>query len=131
MNPDQHEDETSDRTVGKVSAALDTIAPPALAQMWDNVGLLAAERVESLAAALFAAGAGRIREYEQCSFRVSGEGTFFGTPATNPQVGQRGRLEHVPEVRLETVVPERRLPEVIASLRANHSYEEPAFDIYP
>src|SRR6185312_9529328 len=41
--------------------------------------------------ALFAAGAGRIGQYTQCSFRSPGTGTFFGEEGTNPTVGQRGR----------------------------------------
>lgn len=88
-------------------------------------------QLERVAQALFASGAGRIGDYEQCSYRVRGEGTFFGTESTQPRVGKRGRLEKVSEVRLEVVVPESRLPEIVAGLRRSHPYEEPAFDVYP
>lgn len=88
-------------------------------------------QLEEVAAAMFAAGAGRIGDYEQCSYRLRGEGTFFGTESTNPQVGRKGRLERVAETRIEMIAPERCLPEVIAALRHAHPYEEPAFDIYP
>lgn len=81
--------------------------------------------------ALFAAGAGRIGQYEECSFRSKGTGTFHGTEATNPTVGQKGRREAVDEWRLEVVVPSAALPNVIRAVRTAHSYEEPAFDIYP
>lgn len=81
--------------------------------------------------ALFAAGAGRIGEYEECSFRLAGRGTFFATDATNPTVGQKGRREDVDEWRLEVVVPERSVAAVVAAMRKAHSYEEPAFDVYP
>jgi dinuclear metal center YbgI/SA1388 family protein len=81
--------------------------------------------------ALFAAGAGRIGEYSECSFRLAGTGTFHGSDAANPAVGQKGRREEVSEWRLEVVCPERRLDEVIAAMRKAHSYEEPAFDLYP
>jgi hypothetical protein len=37
----------------------------------------------------------------------------------------------VAELRVETVVPEVRLAEVLAALRAAHPYEEPAYDVYP
>lgn len=87
--------------------------------------------LDALSRAMFAAGAGRIGDYEQCSYRLRGEGTFFGTESTTPRVGRRGRLETVPEIRLEMVVPEPALPQVTAALRAHHPYEEPAFDIYP
>lgn len=81
--------------------------------------------------ALFAAGAGRIGEYRECSYRLQGTGTFFATDATNPTVGQRGRREEVAEWRLEVVCPESAVERVVAALRSAHSYEEPAFDVYP
>ena len=80
--------------------------------------------------ALFAAGAGRIGEYERCSWYTDGTGTFLGGQGTTPTVGERGREERVLELRLETVFPEERQDEVVAALRAAHPYEEPAFDIY-
>ena len=88
-------------------------------------------QLEQVAQALFAAGAGRIGDYEQCSYRLKGEGTFFGTEGTNPRLGRKGRLEKVAEVRLEVVAPQDRLAEVVAALRGSHPYEEPAFDVYP
>jgi hypothetical protein len=88
-------------------------------------------QLEKVATAMFAAGAGRIGDYEQCSYRLAGEGTFFGTENTKPQVGKKGRLEKVAEVRLEMVAPQERLPEIVAALRASHPYEEPAYDLYP
>ncbi len=81
--------------------------------------------------AVFAAGAGRIGEYNECSFRVSGRGTFFPTENTNPTVGRKGRREEVAEWRLEVIVPERLVAPVVAAMRKAHSYEEPAFDVYP
>jgi dinuclear metal center YbgI/SA1388 family protein len=81
--------------------------------------------------AMFAAGAGRIGLYSQCSFRLAGTGTFFGSESTNPAVGQKGRREEVSEWRLEVVCPEACLDPVLRALRRAHSYEEPAFDVYP
>jgi dinuclear metal center YbgI/SA1388 family protein len=81
--------------------------------------------------AMFAAGAGVIGQYEQCSFRIAGTGTFFGTESTNPTVGAKGRREDVSEWRLEVVCPEAGVSGVVAAMRSAHSYEEPAFDVYP
>jgi dinuclear metal center YbgI/SA1388 family protein len=81
--------------------------------------------------AIFAAGGGKIGQYEQCSFRTAGTGTFFGTESTNPSVGQKGQREEVAESRLEVLVAERFLSAVLQAMRQTHSYEEPAFDLYP
>jgi dinuclear metal center YbgI/SA1388 family protein len=80
--------------------------------------------------AVFAAGAGHIGQYSECSFRLAGTGTFFGSDATNPTVGQKGRREEVGEWRLEVICPEACLNDAIQAMRRAHSYEEPAFDVY-
>jgi hypothetical protein len=89
-----------------------------------------ADALDSVRDALFEAGAGRIGDYERCSWYTEGMGTFVGGESTDPTVGKSGREERVPELRLETVFPADRHGEVVAALRAAHPYEEPAFDVY-
>ena len=57
------------------------------------------EALDAVRDALFAAGAGRIGEYERCSWYTPGTGTFFGGEETAPALGERGREEHVAEYR--------------------------------
>jgi hypothetical protein len=89
-----------------------------------------AESLDAVRDALFAAGAGRIGDYERCSWYTEGTGTFRPLPGASPTVGAVGEDEHVPELRLETVFPAERRDDVVAALRAAHPYEEPAFDVY-
>jgi len=89
------------------------------------------EALDAVREALFAAGAGRIGDYERCSFYTEGTGTFLGGEATSPSIGRKGLEQRVAELRLETVYPEERHAAVIEALRRAHPYEEPAFDIYP
>ena len=89
------------------------------------------EALDDVRMALFEAGAGRIGNYERCSWYAEGTGTFLGGAESSPSVGSPGREQRVAELRLETVFPEERQDEVIAALRRAHPYEEPAFDIYP
>lgn len=89
------------------------------------------DAVEEVALAMSRAGAGVIGEYERCSFRLRGTGTFLGRQTTNPTVGEAGRFEHVEEIRLEMVAPKGALPAVIEAIGQTHPYEEPAYDIYP
>src|SRR5438132_13493950 len=70
--------------------------------------------------ALFAAGAGQIGQYSECSFRLAGTGTFFGSEAANPTVGEKGRREEVSEWRLEAVCPEGKVGAVIDAVRRSH-----------
>ena len=88
------------------------------------------EALDAVREALFSAGAGRIGDYEHCSWYTEGTGTFLGGEGTSPNVGRAGREERVAELRLETVFPADRQDDVLAALRGAHPYEEPAFDVY-
>jgi hypothetical protein len=82
-------------------------------------------------AALLAAGAGVIGEYDSCSFRTAGTGTFRPSAAARPAIGEHGRVNEVGEDRVEVVVPRGRLAGAVRALREAHPYEEVAFDVYP
>ena len=88
------------------------------------------EALDTTRLAVFAAGAGRIGEYERCSWYAAGTGTFLGGEGTDPAVGEAGREERVAELRVETVVPDERAAEVVRALIEAHPYEEVAYDLY-
>ena len=81
-------------------------------------------------AAMFAAGAGEIGDYSQCSWSVGGIGQFLPCDGANPTIGSVGSVEQVAEDRVEMVAPARARDQVLAALRAAHPYEEPAFDVF-
>ena len=81
--------------------------------------------------AAFSQGAGRIGAYQECSFAIPGLGTFFGGEESSPTVGKAGQRETVSEVRLEVLCASDCLAKVLTAIRAAHSYEEPAIDVYP
>ena len=89
------------------------------------------ENVNTVADALANAGAGVIGEYTHCTFRTPGMGTFLGGEATDPYLGEKGRLEKVEEIRLETVLPAHAADRAVAAATAAHPYEEVALDLYP
>jgi len=80
--------------------------------------------------AMFDAGAGNIGNYDSCSYLGEGTGTFRALDGSNPFVGQPNELHKEEEVRIETIVPEHRLTDVVKALVIAHPYEEPAYDIY-
>jgi dinuclear metal center YbgI/SA1388 family protein len=86
---------------------------------------------ETVADALFSAGGGQIGAYDQCSFRSSGEGTFRPGPGTQPYIGTVGQREKTEEVRLETIIPKRKLLRVLEKMQKAHPYEEVAYDLLP
>ena len=81
--------------------------------------------------ALFDAGAGSIGNYDSCSFKANGTGTFRGNDQSNPFVGKKNQLHLEEETRLETIFPKHIQARVIQALLNAHPYEEVAYDIYP
>lgn len=89
------------------------------------------QNLEQVRIAICNAGAGYIGKYDNCAFMTSGIGTFRPLKGTNPHIGRLGRVERVGEGRLETIIPEHLLPQVIAAMHKVHPYEEVAYDVYP
>jgi dinuclear metal center YbgI/SA1388 family protein len=87
--------------------------------------------VDHVAEAMMAAGGGVIGNYDTCSFRITGIGTFRGNARSSPRVGKRGRVEHMHETRLEMLVDQQHLSAVLAAMHHTHPYEEVAYDVYP
>ena len=79
--------------------------------------------------AVFAAGAGRVGDYENCCWQVAGQGQFRPLPGSSPYLGSCGELESVAEYRVEMLCSERCADAVLAALCDAHPYEEPAWDL--
>ncbi|MGO4999756.1 NGG1p interacting factor NIF3 [Oceanisphaera sp. W20_SRM_FM3] len=98
--------------------------------MYKFVFFVPESHLESVKAAVFATGAGKIGDYEQCCFETRGTGQFKPLNAANPFIGEVGQLEQVAEVRVELVCDDTLIRSAITALRAAHPYEEPAFDVW-
>jgi dinuclear metal center YbgI/SA1388 family protein len=88
------------------------------------------ENADAVRAAVFAAGAGRIGDYSQCSWSVTGTGQFLPGDRASPAIGSVGAPARVVEDRVEVIAPARARREVFSAMRAAHPYTEPAFDIF-
>ncbi|MFW5933171.1 MAG: Nif3-like dinuclear metal center hexameric protein [Actinomycetota bacterium] len=90
------------------------------------------EALEAVIDGVSAAGAGRIGDYERCTFRVAGTGTFRPTEGADPYSGEGiGHDAEEDEYRLEVELPTASIGAVVAALHAAHPYEEVAYDLVP
>ncbi len=85
------------------------------------------EHTGGVLTALYAAGAGQIGNYENCSFSVEGRGTFKPNEKANPAIGERHVQEVVAETRIEVIFPGYLQAKVLAALKKAHPYEEVAY----
>ncbi|EFV13062.1 Nif3-like dinuclear metal center hexameric protein [Segniliparus rugosus] len=111
----------------RVLGPVEPVTGPELDKWVVLVPLAEADRVRS---ALFAAGAGRLGDYDQCSWSADGIGQFRPLAGANPAIGRTGELEQVEETRIEVIAPKSLRAAVLAALRTAHPYEEPAFDVF-
>ena len=79
--------------------------------------------------AMFAAGAGKIGNYDCCCFETKGVGQFRPLPGSHPYLGQENAVEMVEEVKIELVCDKQYLQKSITALKKHHPYETPAYDI--
>lgn len=86
---------------------------------------------DNIRKALGDAGAGKIGNYDFCSFSSRGIGRFRGNEKSSPTIGKSGEYEAVEEEKIETIVRREILQKVIKKVKAIHPYEEVAFDVYP
>lgn len=81
--------------------------------------------------ALGEAGAGKIGDYDFCSFSIAGTGRFRPLKTAHPTIGKIGKIETVAEESIETVCEKKDLPKVIDAIKKVHPYEEVAIDVFP
>ncbi len=89
------------------------------------------EAMDQVSRALFNGGAGRIGDYQECSYASNGVGSFMAPEEGRPYIGRPGERERVEELRLEVIVPRAQAASVMAAAASAHPYEEPAMDLYP
>jgi hypothetical protein len=98
--------------------------------MYKFVFFVPQSHVEDVKAAVFAAGGGKMGDYQECCWQVAGSGQFRPSAAANPFIGSAGELERVDEYRVEMVCADDQIRAAVAALKAAHPYEEPAYDVW-
>ncbi len=84
----------------------------------------------SVKESLFSAGAGKIGEYDRCSFEANGVGQFRPSDCASPSKGQAGFTERVDELRVEMMYAKPLRQAVITQLKLAHPYEEVSYFIH-
>ena len=86
--------------------------------------------LDTVKQAVFEAGGGRIGDYDSCAWQVLGQGQFRPLDGATPFIGQSGVVESVEEWRVELVVADELIHQVVAALKQSHPYETPAYEAW-
>ena len=84
---------------------------------------------EKILKKLFELGAGKIGNYNSCSFQVLGKGTYIPKKDSRPYKGSLNKLENSDEVKVELIYQNHIEDILIQTLKENHPYDEVAFFI--
>jgi len=130
-NADAARPGVSDALAEAVGLRVQDVLDPASGQSLDKwVIFVPGDAAEAVRAAVFAAGAGDIGDYSQCSWSVTGTGQFLPERGADPAIGTVGSVERLPEDRIEVIAPAGARSQILAAMRSAHPYEEPAFDVF-
>lgn len=88
-----------------------------------------AKHLDVVKSALFAAGAGKIGDYDQCAWQCLGAGQFRPLAGSQPFIGQQDQTKQVAEYKVEMVCADDHIQAAITALKASHPYEEPAYTV--
>ncbi len=87
--------------------------------------------LELVKAALFAKGAGRIGNYDQCAWQVLGEGQYRPLENSKAFIGEPLKLSKIAEYRVEMICEDDCIEAVIDALLATHPWEQPGYVVIP
>jgi len=93
------------------------------------VTFVPSEKADEVREALFAAGAGNIGNYSNCSFNQSGMGSFKGNEDSKPERGKKGETHFEAEVQIGITFQKHLQSKVMQALFESHPYEEVAYEI--
>ncbi|MGM9841938.1 MAG: Nif3-like dinuclear metal center hexameric protein [Candidatus Limisoma sp.] len=105
------------------------VLEPQSAMLAKVVVFVPTDYADTVANAMFAAGAGHIGDYDSCSYRMQGMGSFRALDAAQPFVGNIGEIHNEPETRIEVIARRSNVDRIVSAMLKVHPYEEPAFDI--
>ncbi|MEO6327509.1 MAG: Nif3-like dinuclear metal center hexameric protein [Ginsengibacter sp.] len=88
------------------------------------------KEAEKIRSALFAAGAGRLGKYSECSFNIEGTGTFTAGDGADPHVGNIGKRHEEREMKIEVIFNAYLQDKIVKAMIEAHPYEEAAYDIF-
>ena len=119
------------RIATKIGLVKTSILQPKYKMLRRLITFAPVDQAEKVRQAVFAAGAGHIGQYSECSFNSEGTGTFKAGPGADPFVGEPGKQHQERETKIEIVYPFYLETQVVEALVSHHPYEEVEYEIFP
>jgi hypothetical protein len=85
--------------------------------------------LESVKAAMFNAGAGKVGDYDCCAWQTLGQGQFRPLAGSHPYVGKANKVEILAEYKVEMVCESLIAGNAINAMKKAHPFEEVAYSV--
>jgi len=85
--------------------------------------------LEVVKQAMFAAGAGRLGNYEHCAWQILGVGQFKPVDGAQPFVGEGGDEHREEEYLVDMLCDDSCIHSVVDAMKKAHPYEKPAYTL--
>ncbi|MFM8596920.1 MAG: Nif3-like dinuclear metal center hexameric protein [Flavobacteriales bacterium] len=128
-NLDNHYRGVNQKIAAKLGLINTRILKPMRGQLSKLVVYVPIEDFRKVDHAILGAGAGQIGNYSECHFRSEGIGTFTPLKGAAPVIGKIDQREEVAELKLEYVVSNHLIADVLSAMQQAHPYEEVAYEL--
>jgi hypothetical protein len=85
--------------------------------------------LEIVKEAIFEKGAGRVQGYDRCCWQTLGNGQFRADKSCKPFLGEIGETHIEKEWKVECVVEDLYIKQVVKALILSHPYEVPGYSV--
>ena len=79
---------------------------------------------------VFNSGGGIIGNYSECSYQISGKGTYLPNKESNPKIGDINKKQIIDEIKLEIFFNKTFMEDIRDCINKYHPYDEPTYHIY-
>ncbi len=97
--------------------------------MYNVIVYIPDSHLEIVKDAIFKEGAGKLKGYDMCCWQVKGMGQFRASDVNKPFVGEINELYKLDEWRVEFIVEEANIDNVIKAMKKTHPYEVVAYSV--
>lgn len=97
--------------------------------MYNIIVYVPETHLENVKKAMFNEGAGEFNGYDNCCWQIKGIGQFRAKEKSNPFIGEIDELYKIDEWRVEFIVEDRNIKQVISAMKKAHPYEVVAYSV--
>lgn len=95
--------------------------------MYQLIFYVPSSHLEIVKEAIFHAGAGKSKGYDRCCWQTLGSGQYRAGKSCHPFLGEIGEIHEEKEWKVECIVEDKYIKDVLDAFISAHPYEVPGY----